>query len=262
MIKVFRYLASWPFIGLVFSILGTISLFGELGVITFSEWLGNVIKAYQLLVYPLFKLIFSPLLGFLDLDIDPWEIDLIIVIFFFLNRFLADMVAYEFMQFFKSNAPPGKKRRFVLGVKTRPLRRACVYFYKLERKLSRYNVITLSVMRNLILLSALILLAKAFSDIEISRPEKIEVHHIVTFFIALYIFPLFSLAKVIFALAVGGVIYLLKYSLYIGGVVHKPTFEYSKLFPELETLKSQALFCFQFTFGFLLIIGFNYKYLQ
>ena len=50
--KALKYLTSWSFIGLVFSILGTISLFGELGVITFSEWLNNVIDAYQLLVYP------------------------------------------------------------------------------------------------------------------------------------------------------------------------------------------------------------------
>nr|VFK81095.1 MAG: hypothetical protein BECKSD772D_GA0070982_12194 [Candidatus Kentron sp. SD] len=205
--KALKYLTSWSFMGLVFSILGTISLFGELGIITFSEWLNNVIDAYQLLVYPLFKLIFSPLLTVLDLDIDPWEIDLIVIVFFFLNRFLADMVAYAFLQILKNDTPAKKQRSFILGVKYRSARRILVYLYKLEGKLSKYNIIMLAIIRNLVLLSALILLTKIFSGIEVSRPERVEVLHIVIFFAALYVFPLFNLAVMLFYLAIGGTIY-------------------------------------------------------
>lgn len=82
--------SAWTLIGLVVTVWGVLSLFGELGAITLSEYFERIVGS--------FRSLFRPLADFLtfNLRLDPWQKDMIWVYFFFTDKILQSISGYFF----------------------------------------------------------------------------------------------------------------------------------------------------------------------
>jgi len=259
-----RNLLSLEVISLLFSVISTISLFGRLGVISFSEWLTNVIDAYQLLFHPLLEFLFQPILYILEFNIEPWQIDFVVVVFLFVNRFLTDIIGHELVVFISNKDTNRERRRQIYKIKHKQFKRVCIWIYKYEIKIGQYKLIIFWFVRNIFLVFSLLVLVKIFGNLDVSyKPNKIDSSDVVTFFIAMYCFPIFIALKIALGFLIGSCLYLIKFIFYILNILKKPSFIIpGSLTKEFSLLKKQAKFCLTFTFIFLLVIGVNYKYLQ
>lgn len=264
-----KKLFGWESASIIFSVFGTISLFGEIGVITFSQWLANVVEAYRHFVHPIFRFISEPLMRILDLRILPWQIDCILVIYFFVNRFIADMIVCNILSPSNITEYDRKRLRKILFYwNSRRIRRILIWAYAMDKRYRDNWHLISSIVRNLILFFALCFLVYVFSDVDVSyKEDEYEVYHIVLFFMALYMFPIFVGLQIVLIFAGESTLFVIAYAMYILRLPliskiasRKPKFT-PKFKVEYQLFLKQINFDAKFTVFFLFLIGLNYRFL-
>lgn len=269
----------WNLISYIFSVVGTINLFGEIGTLSLADWMSNVLEAYRLLIHPFVEYVSWPLQLLFNIKFDSWHKDIVVVAFFFVDRFVADIVGIVAKDFFHSPPPSMESFRDPLVERYRWLRCWVVFSIVWDRKILRpirkkakWLTVVLKKLFTLLAVVAILKIALIAGPPTID-PTLPNWAPILWFFLAMYSIPILVGTWGLF----GSMVYLVGYLLrsvfwIVSTIIHsaikkrcpsKPEFNLKLTSADFYTLVWRQLkFDFAFTCLFLIVIGLNYSLLN
>ncbi len=276
----------WSSVGLFFTVTSIISLFGELGEITLSEWLENFLEAYRIFVALVLDFVLYPVKQVFDFSLSATEKDILVIGFFFVDRLLADMMLTFLagIEGVKINKYPKEIFRSKLLLRYRAARRLLLRYFLVANGAKRVlsgHYVTLILRKVLAVGVPVWIITGDAASFILGMLAAHQEDYIYLFFLFMFIVPIFCMFFYVLLAAIGIFQFFIFGFAYVVALlcsVFLPVFTELRqiLLRKCKTMKvvsdegvlffklsmRQMKFNLTFTMVFLLIIGFNYKYLS
>lgn len=275
-----KFSKLWHVAGIFLTVISVINLFGEIGTLELSDWLANVTEAYRKVVYPVVDFITWPLTHWLHIQFDPWKKDMVVILSFFMNRYVSDFVSIQLADMMspangRSNYSR-KVRSHRLFNNTRLGRfyvRTCAFERRMALFAKKHRRVIHAVFTKLLtvcVLVAFIFGIRELSDVDLFGENEYEYTELVFFFFCLFVIPAVFAFLLLANLLMSCCRYLIKILCFLvrkllvrsssSRRIAFPAFRHSAHRGHCKLLKKQMLFNLQFIALFMVFIGVNYKY--
>lgn len=270
----------WHFVCTFLTVISLINLFGEIGTLELSDWLANVTEAYRKVVYPVVDFITWPFSHWLNIQFDPWKKDMVVILSFFMNRYISDFVSIELADVMSPANGRSSYSRSVRGYRLfnktwlgRFYVRTCAFERKIALFAKKHRRVLHAVFAKLLtifVLVAFVFGVRELPDFSSFGGNDHEYAELVFFFLCLFLIPALFVVFLLIGFFLACVRYLVDILFFSVQqlLMRKPSSDQS-VFPKFKhtasksrytLLKKQVVFNLQFIVVFMAFIGVNYKY--
>ena len=273
----------WNRINFVLAVLTIINFFGDLGEITFSQWLQNVIDAYELIIMPIIAVVQFPFDFLFGIQFSDEQTNLMLMLFFMFDRLASDflLTVFNSMETLAVPEKPRELMKYDYFQKRKKLRRIFIRTHYAWAPVAKFLLkpTVNFIAKKLITILASVGIAYAAGNDTVIFTDQEAGHYMAVFFLCLFAVPAICFILYFFQSLLGFVMSFLIYPVQVIVLLflkHGPKiwnwqtslepFKFnSMLEPPMQNqlfrlATRQLLFTLTFTVVVFIIIGVNYQF--